>query len=95
MTDAFRRKIEACFSTIGERLAGCLEEAKLAGKLPAGTDTPQIANLIVDCWEGAALRSRLRRNPASLRAMLDFRLRSIHLPDERDAARPRAGRTPE
>jgi TetR/AcrR family transcriptional repressor of nem operon len=31
----------------------------------------------VDCWEGAALRSRLRRNPASLTAMLDFYIRSV------------------
>jgi TetR/AcrR family transcriptional repressor of nem operon len=27
---------------------------------------------LVDCWEGAALRSRLRRDPGSLDAMLDF-----------------------
>ncbi len=31
-----------------------------------------MADLLVDCWEGAALRSRLRRDPASLDAMLDF-----------------------
>jgi TetR/AcrR family transcriptional repressor of nem operon len=37
----------------------------------------QIANILVDCWEGAALRSRLRRNPDSLDAMLEFYLRSV------------------
>jgi TetR/AcrR family transcriptional repressor of nem operon len=26
----------------------------------------------VDCWEGAALRSRLRGTPAPLTTMLDF-----------------------
>ena len=31
---------------------------------------------LVDCWEGAALRSRLRRDPAPLTAMLDFHFRS-------------------
>jgi TetR/AcrR family transcriptional regulator, transcriptional repressor for nem operon len=31
-----------------------------------------MASLLVDCWEGAALRSRLRRDPGSLTAMLDF-----------------------
>jgi TetR/AcrR family transcriptional repressor of nem operon len=36
-----------------------------------------MADLLVDCWEGAALRSRLRQNPASLKAMLDFYLRSV------------------
>jgi TetR/AcrR family transcriptional repressor of nem operon len=36
-----------------------------------------MADLLVNCWEGAALRSRLRRNPASLTAMLDFYIDSI------------------
>jgi TetR/AcrR family transcriptional regulator, transcriptional repressor for nem operon len=31
-----------------------------------------MATLLVDCWEGAALRSRLRGNPEPLTAMLDF-----------------------
>ena len=36
----------------------------------------QMAQLLVDCWEGAALRTRLRRDPAPLQAMLDFYFRS-------------------
>jgi TetR/AcrR family transcriptional repressor of nem operon len=28
--------------------------------------------LLVNCWEGAALRSRLSHDPAPLGAMLDF-----------------------
>jgi len=31
-----------------------------------------MASLLVDCWEGAALRSRLRGNAAPLTTMLDF-----------------------
>jgi TetR/AcrR family transcriptional repressor of nem operon len=31
-----------------------------------------MASLLIDCWEGAALRSRLRGNAAPLTAMLDF-----------------------
>jgi TetR/AcrR family transcriptional repressor of nem operon len=31
-----------------------------------------MASLLVDCWEGAALRSRLRGSPTPLTAMLDF-----------------------
>ena len=77
ISEVFRRKVEDCFSTIAKRLAGCLEEAKTAGEIPQRSDVRQIANLLVDCWEGAALRSRLRRTPASLKAMLDFCFRSI------------------
>jgi TetR/AcrR family transcriptional regulator, transcriptional repressor for nem operon len=28
--------------------------------------------LVLSCWEGAALRSRLQRNPTPLDTMLDF-----------------------
>lgn len=77
VSEVFRRKIEWCFSSIAERLAACLEEARQRGDIPAGCDVRQLAELLVDCWEGAALRSRLRRNPASLNAMLEFYIRSV------------------
>ncbi|MDZ7778407.1 MAG: TetR family transcriptional regulator C-terminal domain-containing protein [Gemmatimonadota bacterium] len=68
----FREKIDACLTEIGDTLAGCLEEARRTGDLPADADCAQMSALLVDCWEGAALRSRLRRSPAPLEAMLDF-----------------------
>ena len=77
VSEVFRRKIEGCFSAIAERLAACLDEARRRGEIPAERDVRQMADLLVDCWEGAALRSRLRRNPASLNAMLDFYIRSV------------------
>ncbi len=77
VSEAFRRKIESCFSVIAERMAACLDEARRRGDIPAKCDARQMADLLVDCWEGAALRSRLRRNPASLNAMLDFYIRSV------------------
>lgn len=76
-SDTFRRKIEWCFSSIGERMAACLAEARKNGDIPASVDTDRMGHLLVDCWEGAALRSRLRRDPQSLTSMLDFYLRSI------------------
>jgi TetR/AcrR family transcriptional repressor of nem operon len=77
ISEVFRRKIEGCFSMIAERLASCLEEARENGDIPPGCDARQMANLLVDCWEGAALRSRLRRDPAALDAMLDFYIHSV------------------
>jgi len=76
VNDVFRRKIEACFSEIAARLAVCLEQARKRGDIPADADTPRLASLLVDCWEGAALRSRLRGNAAPLKAMLDFYFRA-------------------
>ena len=61
VSEVFRRKIEGCFSEIAERIAVCLEEARKRGDIPADSDPRRMASLLVDCWEGAALRSRLRR----------------------------------
>jgi len=72
VSDVFRRKIEACFTKIAERLAECLELARTRGELASDAQPSHLAGLLVDCWEGAALRSRLRGDPASLEAMLDF-----------------------
>ncbi len=76
VSDVFRRKIEGCFSEIANRIAVCLEEARELGDIPADSDARSMASLLVDCWEGAALRSRLRGNAAPLTAMLDFYFRS-------------------
>ena len=73
----FRRKIESCMAAIAERIATGLKEASLRGDLPAGSDPKHMAGLLVDCWEGAALRSRLLSDPAPLAAMLDFFFGSV------------------
>ena len=72
VSEVFRRKIEECFSEIADRIAVCLDEARQRGDIPAESDARHMASLLVDCWEGAALRSRLRRDAAPLNAMLDF-----------------------
>jgi TetR/AcrR family transcriptional repressor of nem operon len=70
--EAFRAKIESCFAYLASRIEGSLEEARGVGDLPSDTDAGAMAALLVDCWEGAALRSRLRGSPEPLTAMLDF-----------------------
>jgi TetR/AcrR family transcriptional repressor of nem operon len=76
VSEVFRRKVEACFSEIAKRIAVCLEEARKSGDIPAESNTRRMASLLVDCWEGAALRSRLRGTPAPLTTMLDFYFQS-------------------
>lgn len=77
ISEVFRCRIEACFSSIAERMADCLEEARQLGEIATDCNVRQLADLLVDCWEGAALRSRLRRDPASLDAMLDFYIGAV------------------
>ena len=72
VSEVFRHKVEGCLAQIARRIAICLEEARKAGEIPAESNTRHMADLLVNCWEGAALRSRLRGNAAPLAAMLDF-----------------------
>jgi TetR/AcrR family transcriptional repressor of nem operon len=76
VSEAFRRKVEQCFGEIARRIAGCLREGIQRGDLPKDTNPQKMAELLVNCWEGAALRTRLRQDPAPLREMLDFFFRS-------------------
>jgi TetR/AcrR family transcriptional repressor of nem operon len=76
----FRRKIEHCIAAIASRLGGCLEEARVAGDLEVTAKPAALAELLVNCWEGAALRSRLRAEPSPLMAMLDFYFSAVSAP---------------
>jgi TetR/AcrR family transcriptional regulator, transcriptional repressor for nem operon len=70
--EVFRKKIETCLTSLAAPIAECLEQARTEGDLPADTDTSHLANVLLDAWEGAALRSRLLRSPEPLNAVLDF-----------------------
>ncbi len=90
VSTVFRRKIEKCFTAIARRIEACLEEARKRGDFPAGSNPRELASLLVDCWEGAALRSRLRGNAAPLVAMLEFYFGSAVAPPPRGASRRRS-----
>jgi TetR/AcrR family transcriptional repressor of nem operon len=77
VSEVFRRRIERCFEELAAGLGACLQEAQEGGDLPRNADPRKLANLLVDCWEGAALRSRLGGNAAPLNAMLDFYLVAV------------------
>jgi TetR/AcrR family transcriptional repressor of nem operon len=72
ISPTFRKKVEACFTIIARRFEKALERASAKGQLRKGVDPHELADLLVNCWEGAALRSRLRRNASPLDQMLDF-----------------------
>lgn len=72
VNELFRNKIESCFAYIAERIASCLSEAQQRGELDEAVDPREKADLLVNCWEGAALRSRLKRDSAALNDVLDF-----------------------
>jgi TetR/AcrR family transcriptional repressor of nem operon len=91
VSDVFRLRIQRCLQEIANAIAACIQEAIARGELARSTKATQLADLLVDCWEGAALRTRLARDPAPLFAMLDFYFQSL-APMETASQRPRARR---
>jgi TetR/AcrR family transcriptional repressor of nem operon len=77
ISPAFRKKVEECFNVIARAFEKALKVAKARGELRKGVDPRELADLLVNCWEGAALRSRLRRNAGPLGQMLDFYFASV------------------
>lgn len=76
-SEVFRRKIEGCIADIATRLAVTLEEARIRGDLPPSTNAREMADVLVDAWEGAALRTRLVRTGRPLDAVLNFYFAAI------------------
>lgn len=77
LSPVFQEKIERCFGIIAGHISACMEEAQISGDLSPDADPHEMANLIVNCWEGAALRCRLRRDATPLDTMLDFYFSAI------------------
>ena len=77
VNETFRARIEQCISQIASKVEGCLRLAIERGDLSVRENPRHLAALLVNCWEGAALRTRLLRDPAPLGAMLDFYFQSI------------------
>jgi TetR/AcrR family transcriptional regulator, transcriptional repressor for nem operon len=93
-SDVFRHKIQWCFGEIARRISACLEQAQQQGDLAPDADPRKVADMLIDCWEGAALRSRLLRHPAPLQEMLDFYI-GTQVRASRAAAQPSTNKTAE
>jgi len=77
VNETFRGRIDECLMVIGNGIAGALKEAQRRGDLDDNADPDALAMLVVNAWEGAALRSRLRRGAQPLNDMLDFVLNAV------------------
>lgn len=89
VNETFRLRIEGCIAQIASKIEVCLRLAIARGDARRTEDPKRLAALLVNCWEGAALRTRLLRDPAPLGAMLDFYFQSIAPASRRTpAARP-------
>lgn len=97
VSEVFRKRVERCLREIAAKLETCLSLAIERGDIPSDADAHHLAGLLVNCWEGAALRTRLLRDPAPLAAMLDFYFDAItpaRDPKSRVSRRPRGRARP-
>ena len=78
ISPTFRKKVEACFGVIAQYFEKALKRARARGQLRKGVNPRQLADLLVNCWEGAALRSRMQRSDMPLGQMLDFYFTAVH-----------------
>jgi TetR/AcrR family transcriptional repressor of nem operon len=96
VNETFRARIERCIGEIASKLEICLRLAVARGDVSPAENPKRLAGVLVNCWEGAALRTRLLRDPAPLGAMLDFFFQSIapaprRKPERKPARRLRGG----
>jgi TetR/AcrR family transcriptional repressor of nem operon len=82
-SDVFAAKIESCLAYISARIGQSLAQAQAQGDIDASADPDALAGVLVDCWEGAALRSRLTGSPTPLTSMLDFYFAAARQPQTR------------
>lgn len=68
MSEAMRLALLKGTNLIVERIAACLRAGAADGSLPAGADPDETAQTLYQMWLGAALLTKLRRNPSALRS---------------------------
>ncbi len=65
--EPIRTAIETHLERWSTAIADCLDEAVASGALAEGTDTRLLAGLMIDGFQGAALRMKLEQAPEALR----------------------------
>jgi len=69
-SEAFRTRLLGVFDGWVDRVARCLEQARRLGEIPSHLDPHELAESWLDCWQGALLRAKIRRDTAPLRSFL-------------------------
>ncbi|MGB9110931.1 MAG: TetR/AcrR family transcriptional regulator [Telluria sp.] len=81
MSEAMREVLLQGTNSIVQRLAGCIAEGVADGSIRAGMTPPETALALYDMWLGAALLTKLRREPSALRNAMQTTLAMLAPPD--------------
>ena len=67
LNPAFRKKLEEIFQMMVAPVEKLLKAAQERKELPKNVDTREMADFIINSWEGAILRMKVQKNPDALR----------------------------
>lgn len=81
MSEAMRAVLLRGTNDIVRRLALCIEEGFADGSIPAGPEPQQCALALYEMWLGAALLTKLRREPSALDGALRATRALLRLPE--------------
>jgi len=67
LNPAFRNKLEEIFQSMVSPVERLLKEAQTRKELSKKVDTREMADFLINSWEGAILRMKVQKNPDALR----------------------------
>ncbi len=70
-SETFRARLEEIFESWVDRYAACLSQAQAAGEVPLDLDARELAEFMLNGWQGAMLRAKTMRSVAPLRTFLE------------------------
>jgi TetR/AcrR family transcriptional regulator, transcriptional repressor for nem operon len=70
--EAFRERLDEILRGWGGCYAACLKEAQAAGDLSADLDPNELADFLLNSWQGAVLRAKTSRSTAPLQTFLNL-----------------------
>lgn len=75
--EAFRERIADSYQGLQKQFAACLTEARTRGELPAATDPGDMADFLLDSWEGAILRMKVTKSTEPLHRFIRYTFAEI------------------
>ena len=71
-SEVFRARLDEILSGWSACYADCLKEARDAGEIAADLDVDELAEFLLNSWQGAVLRAKTTRTTAPLRTFLNL-----------------------
>lgn len=70
-SDIFRETLDSILSAMSTRFKSCLKQAQAYKEIPSDLNVEDLADFVLNSWEGAILRMKVTKNTAALRMFID------------------------